>query len=115
MNVERIIGHKEWAKGRKGDPKYSMDWRRNQVAHFSPPSANPTAQKEIDMFLVDDPGTDAGDSPKQWLCGVGTKAWIKSMEELTAYKAMGLYHWTEKPETRTIRAALLAARADVTV
>jgi hypothetical protein len=36
--VDRLIGHKEWAtpSGRKGDPEYSMDWRRTRVGAFAP-------------------------------------------------------------------------------
>lgn len=41
--VERLIGHKEWATpdGRKGDPEYSMDWRRGRVGAFVPTAPQP--------------------------------------------------------------------------
>lgn len=36
LPVYRLIGHKEYAAGRKSDPRYSMDWRRSRVAAFTP-------------------------------------------------------------------------------
>lgn len=38
LPVTRVIGHKEYAKpfGRKIDPTYDMNWRRNRVASFTP-------------------------------------------------------------------------------
>lgn len=36
LPAHRVIGHKEWAPGRKSDPTYSMDWRRSRVAAFTP-------------------------------------------------------------------------------
>jgi hypothetical protein len=32
----RVIGHKEYAAGRKVDPIYAMNWRRDRVANFVP-------------------------------------------------------------------------------
>jgi hypothetical protein len=34
--VSHVIGHKEWAPGRKSDPLYSMAWRRAGVAGIEP-------------------------------------------------------------------------------
>jgi hypothetical protein len=36
LPVSRVIGHKDWAPGRKSDPLYSMSWRRSRVAAFTP-------------------------------------------------------------------------------
>lgn len=52
--LDRVVGHKEygntppggWA-GRKTDPQYSMEWRRNRVVNFTP--GNSPAQEEDDM------------------------------------------------------------------
>lgn len=39
--VAHVIGHKEWAPGRKDDPLYDMGWRRTQVAAFEPAPNEP--------------------------------------------------------------------------
>jgi hypothetical protein len=45
LPVHRVIGHKEYGNqpngwpGRKTDPVYSMDWRRQRVAAFKPRNA----------------------------------------------------------------------------
>lgn len=39
--VARIVGHKEWAPGRKSDPVYSMSWRRARVADLRPAAPAP--------------------------------------------------------------------------
>jgi hypothetical protein len=36
LATSRVIGHKEWAPGRKSDPRYDMNMRRAQVAAFTP-------------------------------------------------------------------------------
>ncbi|HEY9354627.1 MAG TPA: N-acetylmuramoyl-L-alanine amidase [Nocardioides sp.] len=36
LPVSRVIGHKEWAPGRKSDPTYDMNWRRAGVAGIVP-------------------------------------------------------------------------------
>lgn len=36
LPTSRVIGHKEWAPGRKSDPLYDMGWRRSRVAAFNP-------------------------------------------------------------------------------
>lgn len=36
LPVARVIGHREWAPGRKVDPRYDMNWRRNGVAGIRP-------------------------------------------------------------------------------
>ncbi len=43
-----LIGHKEWAPGRKIDPLYSMGWRRKRVANFRPRA---TDYGTVDMRL----------------------------------------------------------------
>lgn len=45
----RVIGHKEYAAGRKVDPIYPMDWRRRRVDAFTP-----TTVQEDDMFEAPD-------------------------------------------------------------
>lgn len=58
----RVIGHKEYGNrppggtpGRKSDPTYSMDWRRNRVANFTPRTEQeddmPSAQEVADALL----------------------------------------------------------------
>lgn len=42
-SAQFLIGHREWAPGRKFDPRHSMDWRRGQVAQvLAGPSTSPT-------------------------------------------------------------------------
>jgi hypothetical protein len=53
LPASRVIGHKEYAAGRKSDPTYSMDWRRQRVAAFTPRNA-PTPEDDI----VDDATMD---------------------------------------------------------
>jgi len=36
LPVARVIGHKEWAKGRKSDPVHDMNWRRGRLSGFTP-------------------------------------------------------------------------------
>jgi hypothetical protein len=36
LPISRVIGHREWAPGRKVDPTYDMDWRRAGVAGIRP-------------------------------------------------------------------------------
>lgn len=36
LPVSRVIGHREWAPGRKIDPRYDMNWRRTGVATVRP-------------------------------------------------------------------------------
>ena len=43
LPVHRLIGHKEWAPGRKSDPVYAMSWRRSRVAAFQPLEEDPLA------------------------------------------------------------------------
>lgn len=38
LPAHRVIGHKEYAAGRKSDPVYDMNWRRARVAAFTPRS-----------------------------------------------------------------------------
>ncbi len=61
LPVHRVIGHKNYGntppggwKGRKGDPVYDMDWRRNRVANFHPRSGDdmPTAQEVADAVVA---------------------------------------------------------------
>jgi hypothetical protein len=42
--ITRVIGHKEWAPGRKSDPPYSMAWRRGTVAAAVPRGSAPAAR-----------------------------------------------------------------------
>jgi N-acetylmuramoyl-L-alanine amidase len=64
--------------------------------------------KVKDMFLVDEPNT-----PRQFICDTNTKRWVKSTDELRGYYALGIPHLIEKPETITLRTALLGARTEV--
>lgn len=36
LPLGRVIGHREWAPGRKTDPRYDMNWRRAGVAGITP-------------------------------------------------------------------------------
>lgn len=36
LSPARVIGHREYAGGRKSDPRHDMNWRRNRVAGFVP-------------------------------------------------------------------------------
>lgn len=50
LSPTRVIGHKEWAKGRKSDPTYDMAWRRGRVATFVPRTG--TTPPEDDDFMA---------------------------------------------------------------
>jgi len=48
LPVHRLIGHKEYAAGRKSDPVYDMNWRRGRVANFTGGAPAPAATREWD-------------------------------------------------------------------
>jgi hypothetical protein len=65
-----LIGHKEWAPGRKSDPRHDMGWRRAQVARAMArpapapapqpaptpaPPATPKVQEDEMYAVVSDP------------------------------------------------------------
>lgn len=54
--TSRIVGHKEWAKGRKVDPRYPMDWRRKRVAavlrRWEKPPVTTTPDKPEDIMAT---------------------------------------------------------------
>jgi N-acetyl-anhydromuramyl-L-alanine amidase AmpD len=35
VGASNVVGHREWAPGRKSDPRYDMGWRRSRVAAVS--------------------------------------------------------------------------------
>lgn len=39
--ASNVVGHREWAPGRKSDPRYDMGWRRARVAAVSTGSGRP--------------------------------------------------------------------------
>lgn len=45
FGASRVVGHKEWAVGRKSDPLYSMSWRRAGVAGIQPRPTGPAPQR----------------------------------------------------------------------
>lgn len=125
--VAGFISHGERDPGRRSDPGADFPWEEFfQACRVAlgietapvqpaptPAPAPPTPKKETDMFIVDDPDEPGGS--RQWLCGLDTKAHIKTWPEVVAYRdSVGMFHFTEKPETVELRRALLAARHDVT-
>jgi hypothetical protein len=50
LAVSRVIGHKEWAPGRKSDPRYDMNARRAEVAAFTPTSVGDDMPTPDDLF-----------------------------------------------------------------
>ncbi len=44
LPIGRVIAHREWSPGRKSDPVYDMNWRRDRVARIGP-----RAQEDSDM------------------------------------------------------------------
>jgi hypothetical protein len=54
LNIARVIGHKEWAPGRKSDPAYDMNWRRAGVAGIRPRNAaqeDELSQQQVDQII----------------------------------------------------------------
>lgn len=51
VDVTRIIGHREWAPGRKSDPTYNMGWRRAGAAGIVP--RTPTRPEDDAMTKED--------------------------------------------------------------
>jgi hypothetical protein len=103
-------GHQHVPENVHGDPG-AFDI--NTLLGQSAPAPAPTT-KEIEMFMVDDPGA-APDGNRQWMCDASTKRHIKTGDEVNGNKLAGVVHLTEKPETVVMRRALLAGRRDVTV
>jgi hypothetical protein len=74
LPVTRLIGHKEYGNtppggypGRKGDPRYSMDWRRARVASFQPRTGEddmPSAKDVVDELLERTVTLKNGDTPR---------------------------------------------------
>lgn len=73
----------------------------------------PTVSKEITMLIVDDPGA-APDGNRQWICDTHTKRHSKDWNEVLGLRSIGVPHLEEEPETVAQRAAVLAARREVT-
>ncbi len=55
-----LIGHKEWAPGRKIDPLYSMDWRRKRVANFRPRGEYGTVDMRLPVLGLGSKGPMVG-------------------------------------------------------
>lgn len=53
IRTNRILGHKEWAPGRKSDPVYDMNWRRDMVATDSAQEDDVPSQEQWDNFTKD--------------------------------------------------------------
>jgi hypothetical protein len=51
LPVSRVIGHKEWAPGRKSDPTYDMNWRRAGVAAITAQEAPELDATELNAVL----------------------------------------------------------------
>lgn len=47
LPVDRVIGHREWAPGRKSDPRYDMNWRREGVRGLVPHTATGEGDAEL--------------------------------------------------------------------
>lgn len=73
--VGRLIGHKEWANdGRKADPEYPMQWRRDRVAVFPPAPPADTGGEDVGGPVV-----VRGSGAEVFLSDLGTyKRWIRS-------------------------------------
>lgn len=53
VDVRMLGGHKEWAQGRKIDPRYDMDWMRGRVKTRLAPVPTPAPTPEDDVDLTD--------------------------------------------------------------
>jgi DNA-binding transcriptional MerR regulator len=77
LPISRVIGHREWAPGRKTDPAYDMDWRRAGVAGIRPRAAqedDELSQAQIDQLrrdIIDQLRRDLGFSRDQILTQLG--------------------------------------------
>jgi len=60
--IGSVIGHKEWAPGRKSDPTYSMAWRRAGVAGIEPrtPAAPERRRDSVVQCVQIPPGVGGG-------------------------------------------------------
>lgn len=54
VDASRVIGHREWAPGRKSDPTYNMDWRRAGVAGIVPRPPTEDAMTKEDREYLDE-------------------------------------------------------------
>lgn len=108
LPVARLIGHKEWAPGRKSDPRYSMDWMRGLVAAFRP---RPAPEDDVPLTKTD---VDAVVSGVKALFATG---WELPAVEYVKGKKVGparVYRWWQHSAAHAEKAsegttALLAA------
>ncbi len=96
-----LLGHREWAPGRKSDPRHSMDWRRQRLrtvlARWTAPTTTPApaqpAPATPDLELEDDMAAriKKKDHPTQYLVTfTGGAVPISDLAELQAWEAAGL-------------------------
>jgi hypothetical protein len=69
LPIARVIGHREWAPGRKSDPTYDMDWRRAGVAGIRPRIAG--QEDDMDQAQVDQLRRDVGFARDQIMTHLG--------------------------------------------
>jgi hypothetical protein len=113
LPVSRVIGHKEWAPGRKSDPTYDMNWRRACVAGVRPP-------QEDDMPLSQDDANMVAKTVWNWVMSgqepylSSDRAWVLLRDTRANAAALGadLDALAQRPTGQVDPAPIVAAVVD---